>query len=186
MCIRDSHHTIVLGPRYRGLLDDIFKRKVLAEDHSLYLHAPCRSDPSMAPAGKDAFYVLSPVPNMQADVDWESKAPEYMDSILGTLEQTMPGLRDSVETCFHVDPRYFKDTLRSTHGAAFGIEPTLQQSAYFRYHNESEDVAGLYFVGASTHPGAGVPGVLCSAKVLEKVLPEPTSKHSVSSTSRVA
>ena len=182
-----AHHTIILGPRYKGLLDDIFKRKILAEDHSLYLHAPGRSDPSMAPAGKDAFYVLSPVPNMRAGVDWEEQAPQYMDSILSTLEKSMPGLRDSLETCFHVDPRYFQDTLRSTDGAAFGIEPTLKQSAYFRYHNQSEDVDGLYFVGASTHPGAGVPGVLCSAKVLEKVLPEPTEHHDVTSTStRVA
>jgi len=181
-----AHHTIVLGPRYRGLLDDIFKRKVLAEDHSLYLHAPCRSDPSMAPAGKDAFYVLSPVPNMLSGVDWEEQAPRYMESILNTLEPSMPGLKDNLETCFHVDPRYFKDTLRSTHGAAFGIEPTLQQSAYFRYHNESEDVDGLYFVGASTHPGAGVPGVLCSAKVLEKVLPEPSEVQKPSMASKVA
>jgi phytoene desaturase len=168
-----AHHTIVLGPRYRGLLDDIFKRKILADDHSLYLHAPGRSDPSMAPPGKDSFYVLSPVPNLDANVDWEEHADAYMDQILTTLEVSMPGLRDNLETCFHVDPRYFRDELRSTDGAAFGIEPTLQQSAYFRYHNESEDVGGLYFVGANTHPGAGVPGVLCSAKVLERVLPEP-------------
>ncbi len=181
-----AHHTIVLGPRYRGLLDDIFKRKVLSEDHSLYLHAPCRSDPSMAPAGKDAFYVLSPVPNMRGDVDWESQAPEYMDSILNTLEGVMPGVKQNLDTCFHVDPRYFKDTLRSTDGAAFGIEPTLQQSAYFRYHNQSEDVKGLYFVGASTHPGAGVPGVLCSAKVLEKVLPEAADPDAIPSRSKVA
>jgi len=169
-----AHHTIVLGPRYRGLLDDIFKRKILADDHSLYLHAPGRSDPSMAPPGKDAFYVLSPVPNLDADVNWEEHADAYMDQILTTLEVSMPGLRENLETCFHVDPRYFRDELRSTDGAAFGIEPTLQQSAYFRYHNESEDVGGLYFVGANTHPGAGVPGVLCSAKVLERVLPEPS------------
>lgn len=167
------HHTVVMGPRYRELLRDIFERKVLADDFSLYLHAPGRTDPSMAPPGGDAFYVLSPVPNLDAAVDWESRAEDYFDAILDTLEaRCMPGLRQSVTTRFSVDPRYFKDVLRSEKGAAFGIEPLLRQSAYFRFHNQADDVRELYFVGAGTHPGAGLPGVLCSAKVLERLVPD--------------
>lgn len=171
-----AHHTIVLGPRYRGLLEDIFERKVLAEDFSLYLHRPTRSDPSMAPAGHDAFYVLSPVPNQESGIDWSTQSELYMNRILDALESgPMPGLRASLTTSFSVDPRYFETELRSRSGAAFGLEPRLTQSAYFRFHNRSEDVDGLYFVGASTHPGAGVPGVLCSAKVLERVFEAPRS-----------
>lgn len=169
-----AHHTIVLGQRYQGLLDDIFHRKVLAEDFSLYLHAPGKSDPSMAPPGQEALYVLSPVPNDRSGIDWEKVAPEYEKRILDSLDRTvLPGLNASLDTSFSVDPRYFRNRLRSVDGAAFGLEPRLTQSAYFRYHNRSEDVEGLYFVGASTHPGAGVPGVLCSAKVLEKVVERP-------------
>lgn len=166
------HHTVVMGPRYQELLRDIFDRKILAEDFSLYLHAPCRTDPSMAPAGKDAFYVLSPVPNLDGDIDWESKSESYFDAILKTLEEReMPGLRQAITTRFSVDPRYFQGELRSAKGAAFGIEPLLRQSAYFRFHNQAPDVGDLYFVGAGTHPGAGLPGVLCSAKVLERLVP---------------
>lgn len=169
-----KHHTIVLGPRYKGLLNDIFKKRTLSEDCSLYLHAPCRSDPSLAPPGHDSFYVLSPVPNQLSGIEWEQEAPRYMDQVIDRLEETvMPNLREHLGPYFSVDPRYFEGELRSRDGAAFGIEPTLQQSAYFRYHNKSEDVDGLYFVGASTHPGAGMPGVLCSAKVLERVVPRP-------------
>jgi len=167
-----AHHTIVLGPRYKGLLHDIFNRKVLADDFSLYVHAPTRSDASLAPPGHECFYVLSPVPNQQSGLDWEQHHEEYQDRILTALEERMlPGLKDNLTTAFSVDPRYFEGRLRSKDGAAFGIEPTLQQSAYFRYHNQSDDIDGLYFVGAGTHPGAGVPGVLCSAKVLERTLP---------------
>jgi phytoene desaturase len=169
-----AHHTILLGPRYRELLEDIFERKVLADDFSLYLHRPTRTDPSLAPPGHDAFYVLSPVPNQQSKIDWGAKAEPYMDQILGFLDrEVMPGLKSSLATRLTVDPRYFEGELRSYAGAAFGPEPRLTQSAYFRYHNVSEDVGGLYFVGAGTHPGAGVPGVLCSAKVLERVFPRP-------------
>lgn len=171
-----AHHTILMGPRYRELLTDIFDRKVLADDFSLYLHAPTRTDPSLAPPGCETFYVLSPVPNLQADIDWETEGPRYFDRILAHLEQRgMPGLRDEIVTKFHVTPTYFQDTLRSTHGAGFGIEPRLSQSAYFRFHNRSPDLGGLYFVGASTHPGAGVPGVLSTAKVLERIVPRPAS-----------
>lgn len=169
-----AHHTILLGPRYEGLLDDLFVHKRLADDFSLYLHRPTRTDPSLAPPGHDAFYVLSPVPNDRSGVDWAERAPEYEHRILSYLEKTeLPGLSKHLVTKRSVDPRYFAGRLRSVDGAAFGLEPTLLQSAYFRYHNQSEDVAGLWFVGASTHPGAGVPGVLCSARVLEKVVARP-------------
>lgn len=166
------HHTILLGARYRGLLEDIFERRVLAEDFSLYLHRPGASDPNMAPAGCEAFYVLSPVPNQLSGIDWEQKKEAYFDAILETLEEReLPGLREHIVTRLSVDPRYFESELRSHQGAAFGLEPRLTQSAYFRYHNKSPEVDGLYFVGASTHPGAGMPGVLCSAKVLETLIP---------------
>ncbi len=169
-----AHHTIVLGPRYRGLLRDIFRRQVLSEDFSLYLHAPTRTDPSMAPPGHEAFYVLSPVPNNRSGIDWEAEGERYFDRILGALdERLVPGLRDRIVTRFHVTPDYFERDLRSKDGSAFGPEPLLRQSAWFRYHNRSPDVDGLYFVGAGTHPGAGVPGVLSSAKVLERVVPVP-------------
>lgn len=175
-----AHHTIVLGPRYRGLLDDIFDNKVLSEDFSLYLHAPTRSDPTVAPAGHEGFYVLSPVPNQLSGIDWSKEGPAYFDRIMDSLEKRMlPGLRDNLTTSFFKTPDYFEHELRSVKGNAFGIEPRLTQSAYFRYHNRSEDVDGLYFVGASTHPGAGIPGVLNTAKVLEKVIPHPSESSRI-------
>lgn len=170
-----AHHTIVLGPRYRELLDDIFVKKVLADDFSLYLHAPTRTDPSVAPPGHENMYILSPVPNLKSGVDWEQEKDAYFDAILEHLEKRMlPGLRDNIVTKFCVTPEYFRDTLRTADGAAFGPEPVLSQSAWFRYHNRSEDIDGLYFVGAGTHPGAGLPGVLCTAKVLDRVLQPPS------------
>jgi phytoene desaturase len=170
-----AHHSILLGPRYRELLTEIFDKKTLAQDFSLYLHAPTRTDPSLAPPGGESFYVLSPVPNQQSGIDWSVEGPRYMDRILDALDAAhLPGLRDHLVTDFHVDPRYFEGELRSYAGAAFGLEPTLRQSAYFRFHNRSEDVDGLYFVGAGVHPGAGLPGVLSSAKVLERVVPQPS------------
>ena len=169
-----AHHTIILGPRYKSLLKDIFRRKVLADDFSLYLHAPARTDPGMAPAGKDAFYVLSPVPNNTGDVDWTTAAGPYFDRILEALERrAMPGLTDHIVTRSHMTPDDFETRLRSVDGAAFGPEPILTQSAWFRYHNRAPDLDGLFFVGAGVHPGAGVPGVLSSAKVLERVLADP-------------
>jgi phytoene desaturase len=171
-----AHHTIVMGPRYRGLLKDIFQRKVLADDFSLYLHAPTRTDPSLAPAGHESFYVLSPVPNNTSGIDWNLEGERYFDRILEALEtRLLPGLREHLVTRFHVTPDYFEKDLRSRDGSAFGPEPLLRQSAWFRYHNRSPDVDGLYFVGAGTHPGAGVPGVLSSAKVLERIVPVPGS-----------
>ncbi len=169
-----AQHSIILGPRYRGLLRDIFDRKELAEDLSLYLHAPARTDPEAAPAGQDVFYALSPVPNQRSGIDWEQNAPLYRERIIDALDGGhLPGLRQNLLTAFSVDPRYFEHSLRSYDGAAFGLEPRLMQSAYFRYHNRSEEIEGLYFVGAGVHPGAGLPGVLCSARVLERLLPRP-------------
>lgn len=168
-----AHHTIVMGPRYKELLHDIFDRKVLADDFSLYLHAPSITDPSIAPKGHEAFYVLSPVPNNQSGINWEKEELAYRAKILDHLEERLlPGLRENIDCEFSVTPNYFEHDLQSSAGAAFGIEPTFRQSAYFRFHNSSEDVRGLYFVGANTHPGAGIPGVLNSAKVLHKVLPQ--------------
>ena len=167
-----AHHTVLLGPRYRGLLDDIFRRRVLADDFSLYLHAPGRTDPSLAPPGCETFYVLSPVPNMRSGIDWSREAEPYFARIRESLERRLlPGLEASLVTRFAMTPADFASTLRSVDGAAFGPEPLLTQSAWFRYHNRSPDVQGLYFVGAGTHPGAGVPGVLSSAKVLDRIIP---------------
>jgi phytoene desaturase len=173
-----AHHTILLGPRYRGLLTDIFERKVLPEDFSLYLHRPTASDPSLAPAGCDAFYVLSPVANLQSGIDWASRAEPYRRTIEAYLERTLlPGLSAQVATSRMLTPQDFQDRLLSFRGAAFGLEPVLSQSAWFRPHNRSEDVAGLYLVGAGTHPGAGVPGVLSSARVLDTVVPDASTFH---------
>ena len=167
-----QHHTIVLGPRYRGLLQDIFKRKVLTEDFSLYLHRPTASDPSVAPPRFDAFYVLSPVPNLQGNTDWTTTAEPYRQAIEERLASTiLPDIGRHIVTSKILTPLDFQDRLGSLHGAAFGLEPVLLQSAWFRPHNQSEDIAGLYLVGAGTHPGAGVPGVLSSAKVLDRVVP---------------
>ncbi len=167
-----KHHTIVLGPRYRELLTDIFKRKHLADDFSLYLHRPTASDPSLAPPGRESFYVLSPVPNNESGLDWSKIGDSYLQRVYSELERRcLPGLRKHLTTSFYVTPDYFEERLRSASGAAFGPEPLLTQSAWFRYHNVSEDVSGLYFVGSGTHPGAGLPGVLNTAKVLTRVVP---------------
>ncbi len=169
----DVHqHTILLGPRYRELLDDIFHRKVLAEDFSLYLHRSTAGDPSLAPKGCDTFYVLAPVPNLAADVDWTRQAEPYRDAIEQYLGQTvLPDLSTEICTSHVITPLDFRDNLLSFQGAAFGMTPLFRQSAYFRPHNKSEDVENLFFVGAGTHPGAGIPGVLSSAKVVDRQLP---------------
>jgi phytoene desaturase len=167
-----AHHTILLGPRYRALLHDVFRRKVLAEDFSLYLHRPTATDPSLAPDGCDAFYVLSPVPHLDAGIDWATAAEPYRQSIAAHLSATLlPGLESNVVSSLLMTPWDFRERLLAFKGAAFGMEPVLTQSAWFRPHNASEDVAGLYLVGAGTHPGAGLPGVLSSAKVLDTVVP---------------
>lgn len=166
------HHTILLGPRYQELLRDIFRRKVLAPDFSLYLHRPTATDPSLAPPGCDAFYVLSPVPNLDSGTDWAQAAEPYRQAIQRTLSETvLPGLESEIVTSHLATPLTFRDRLSSLKGAAFGMEPLLTQSAWFRAHNKSEEVEGLYIVGAGTHPGAGIPGVLSSAKILDEVVP---------------
>lgn len=169
-----AHHTILLGPRYKELLNDIFERHVLSPDFSLYLHRPTATDPSLAPSGMDAFYVLSPVPHLQSGTDWSTESERYRRSIEAYLERTvMPDLSKNVVSSRVLTPQMFHDDFLSFRGAAFGLEPKLTQSAYFRPHNKSEDVEGLYLVGAGTHPGAGMPGVLSSARVLDSVVPSP-------------
>ena len=161
-----AHHEILMGPRYRGLLDDIFKRKKLSQDFSLYLHRPTATDPSLAPEGCDAWYVLSPVPHLGGDVDWTQMAKPYRDSIISYLEERyLPDLSQHIISEHYIDPLHFRDTLNSYLGSAFSVEPLLTQSAWFRPHNVSEDIPNLYFVGAGTHPGAGIPGVMSSGKI---------------------
>jgi phytoene desaturase len=167
------HHMMVLGPRYDELLKDIFKRHKLAKDFSLYLHRPTATDPSLAPSGCDAFYVLSPVPHLASGTDWAAHAEPYRQAVAEALERTvLPELRQHVTTSRVTTPQDFQDRLLSYQGAAFGQEPLLLQSAWFRAHNRSEDIENLFMVGAGTHPGAGIPGVLMSAKTLEQVLPD--------------
>lgn len=174
-----AHHTILLGPRYRELLEDIFEKKVLADDFSLYLHRPTCTDTSLAPEGHECFYVLSPVPHLggssrAGQVDWRRASEPYRKAIERMLDASvLPGLSGSIVSSRVLHPQGFLDDYLSVHGAAFGIEPVLHQSAYFRPHNESEDVRGLYLVGAGTHPGAGMPGVLSSARVLDTIVPDP-------------
>lgn len=167
-----DHHTILMGPRYQGLLKDIFQKKILADDFSLYLHRPTATDASLAPDGCDAFYVLSPVPHLESDVDWETMSETYRKRIQTRLEETiMPGLSSSIATSKVFTPLDFRDRLNAPNGAAFGPEPLFTQSGWFRPHNVSEELEGLYLVGAGTHPGAGLPGVVTSAQVLDTVVP---------------
>lgn len=167
------HHNILLGPRYKGLLDDIFNRKTLAQDFSLYLHMPTYTDPSVAPQGHEAFYVLSPVPNLESGTDWTRAARPYRDAIMQFLEDNyLPDLQQHIVAEHYIDPLHFQNTLNSYRGAAFSLQPILTQSAWFRPHNRSEDFDNLYFVGAGTHPGAGLPGVLSSAIIVEDLLKE--------------
>ncbi|WP_122556261.1 phytoene desaturase [Pseudomonas viridiflava] len=161
-----QHHTVCFGPRYRELIQEIFKGDALAEDFSLYLHAPCITDPSLAPPGCSSHYVLSPVPHLgNAPIDWEIEGPRYRDRIFEYLEKYyMPGLREDLVTSRIFTPNDFRDELNAHLGSAFSLEPVLQQSAWFRPHNRDANLANVYLVGAGTHPGAGVPGVIGSAK----------------------
>jgi phytoene desaturase len=166
-----AHHEILMGPRYRELLRDIFDRKVLASDFSLYLHRPTATDPSLAPPGHDAWYVLSPVPHLGGATDWAETASRYRDAIVGYLEQHhLPDLSRHIVNESIIDPRYFRDTLNSHLGSAFSLAPVFRQSAWFRPHNRSEDVDNLYLAGAGTHPGAGVPGVISSGKIVANLI----------------
>ena len=166
-----AHHTIWMGKRYEGLLKDIFNKKILADDFSLYLHRPTATDKSMAPKNCDSFYVLSPVPNLKSGIDWNVTGLNYRKKILKALEKTiLPNLNKNLTVCFHMSPEDFKKDYHSLYGSGFSISPIFRQSAWFRFHNQSESFENLYFVGAGSHPGAGVPGVISSAKVLENIL----------------
>ncbi|SDZ48355.1 phytoene desaturase [Jannaschia faecimaris] len=169
-----GHHTILNGPRYTGLLRDIFLKGKLSDDFSLYIHRPSVTDSSVAPAGDDTFYVLSPVPHIGWDnpVDWKTEAPKYRDKIAAVLEQHMPGFRDRISTEMEFTPETFRDRYLSPNGSGFSLEPRILQSAWFRPHNVSEEAKGLFLVGAGTHPGAGLPGVVSSAEVLAKLVPD--------------
>jgi len=166
-----AHHEILLGNRYRGLLEDIFDKKILADDFSLYLHRPTATDPSLAPEGCDCWYVLSPVPNLGGNIDWRTEGQKYRDLIIGYLEKHyMPELSKHIISELRIDPLHFEGTLNSYLGSAFSVAPTLMQSAYLRPHNQSEDIPNLYFVGAGTHPGAGMPGVISSGKIVGNMI----------------
>jgi len=167
-----AHHTVLFGPRYRGLVNEIFSGPTLPDDFSLYLHAPTVTDKSLAPEGCTAFYVLSPVPHLgKADIDWEVEGPRYRDRILASLERRLlPGLTKSIVTSHMLTPFGFRDELNAHMGSAFSIEPILTQSAWFRPHNRDDVIPNLYFAGAGTHPGAGVPGVVGSAKATASLI----------------
>jgi phytoene desaturase len=166
-----AQHTIILGERYRETLKDIFKRQVLPEDPSVYLHRPTANDPGFAPEGVDVFYALAPVPALEGKASWPEQGEAFREVVLDLLEQTsLPGLRGVLRDDFHVTPKYFQSRFDAYRGSGFSIAPSLTQSACFRFHNRSEDLEGLYLTGAGTHPGAGIPGVLSSAKVVENLL----------------
>ncbi|MEM6906173.1 MAG: phytoene desaturase family protein, partial [Pseudomonadota bacterium] len=173
-----GHHTILNGPRYRGLVRDIFRKGDLAEDMSLYIHRPSVTDPSAAPEGDDTFYALSPVPHLghSDPVDWQEMAETYRRKVQAVLEeQLMPGLGRHLSASHVMTPLDFRDRYLSPLGAGFSIEPRILQSAWFRPHNVSEEIPGLYLTGAGTHPGAGLPGVVASAEVLSQVVPDPAA-----------
>ena len=166
-----EHHTIKFGNKYKEHLDDIFENKKLNKDISYYLHRPSATDKSMAPEGHDCFYVLVPVPNNQSKIDWSIEGEKMKNLVIHKMDKDlMPNLRDNIVDDFYLTPDYFEKDLNTKYGSGFSIQPKFSQSAYFRFHNKSEIYDGLYFVGAGTHPGAGVPGVLSSARVLDKIL----------------
>jgi len=166
-----EHHTIKFGDKYKEHLNDIFDKKKLNKDISYYLHRPSATDKSMAPEGSDCFYVLVPVPNNQSKLDWKIEGEKMKDLVIDKMEKALlPKLRENIVADFYLTPDYFEKELNTKFGSGFSIQPKFTQSAYFRFHNKSEVCEGLYFVGAGTHPGAGVPGVLSSAKVLDKII----------------
>lgn len=173
-----EHHTIVFGDTFKEILDAIFDKHELLDDLSLYLHRPSATDPEMAPANGDAFYVLAPVPNLNGKQDWEKLEPILTQHILLTLQQRlMPDLFEQLGATHSITPRYFQDALSSPFGSGFSIAPTLTQSAGLRFHNRSPHFDNLYFVGAGTHPGAGVPGVVSSAGVVARLVQEDSHKR---------
>jgi phytoene desaturase len=165
-----AHHTIYFGEAYEKHLDKIFEKKILSDDISYYLHRPSATDPNMAPSGQDAFYVLVPVPNNLSNINWSEKGNKFKNLILDKMDKSvLPGIKENVVSDFYLTPDYFEIDLATLYGSGFSIQPKFSQSAYFRFHNQSEIYKNLYFVGAGTHPGAGMPGVLSSAKVLDKL-----------------
>ena len=166
-----AHHTIYFGKSYKDHLNKIFEKKELSEDISYYLHRPTATDPSMAPPGQDCFYVLVPVPNNLSNINWHKEGEKFKQLIINKMsEQILPNLKENITADFYVTPDYFENDLSTLHGSGFSIQPKFTQSAYFRFHNKSEIFNNLYFVGAGTHPGAGIPGVISSAKVLDELL----------------
>ena len=165
-----AHHTIYFGETYEKHLDKIFEKKILSQDISYYLHRPSATDPNMAPNGQDAFYVLVPVPNNLSKINWIKQGDKFKELVLDKMDKTvLPGIKENVVSDFYLTPDYFEIDLATLYGSGFSIQPKFSQSAYFRFHNQSEIYKNLYFVGAGTHPGAGMPGVLSSAKVLDKL-----------------
>lgn len=172
-----EHHTIWLGKRYQELLKEIFAERDLPQDFSLYLHRPTATDASFAPAGCDSFYVLAPVPNLRGNIDWQVEEPKFRAKIISALSDTLlPDLENNIETIFAMTPEDFQTGYLSVDGAGFSIAPKFTQSAWFRFHNRSEYFSNLLLAGAGTHPGAGMPGVLSSAKVIDRLLPEATAE----------
>ncbi|MFL2888137.1 MAG: phytoene dehydrogenase [Pelagibacterales bacterium MED-G40] len=166
-----AHHTICFGNSYKEHLNKIFDQKILSDDISYYLHRPSATDTSMAPEGQDAFYVLVPVPNNLSGINWSDEGEKFKEIVLNKMDKTvLPGIKENVVSDFYLTPDYFANELSTLHGSGFSIQPQFTQSAYFRFHNKSEVFDNLYFVGAGTHPGAGMPGVLSSAKVLDELL----------------
>lgn len=175
---RLAHHNIIFSEEYKGLLRRIFGGSYLPEDFSLYLHMPSKTDPSLAPAGCESFYVLSPVPHLGANIDWTTQAKPYRDAIMQFLEDNyLPDLQANIVAEHVIDPLHFQDSLNSYQGSAFSVQPVLLQSAWFRPHNRSEDFANLYFVGAGTHPGAGLPGVVASGKIADALIAQANGRR---------
>ena len=166
-----AHHTICFGRSYEKHLEKIFEKKVLSDDISYYLHRPSATDSNMAPNGQDAFYVLVPVPNNLSNINWSNEGDKFKNLVLDKMDKSvLPGIKENIVSDFYLTPDYFEKDLATLHGSGFSIQPKFSQSAYFRFHNQSEVFDNLYFVGAGTHPGAGMPGVISSAKVLDKIL----------------
>merc|ERR1711991_671039 len=172
-----AHHTIWMTERFKSLLHDIFKNKILSEDFSLYIHRPTATDKSFAPDGCDSFYVLCPVPNLQGNINWDIESEKLKNKIVEELSRTiMHDLEKYISDVFWMNPNDFKNDYNSMHGAGFSIAPIFTQSAWFRYHNKDKKIKNLYFSAAGAHPGAGIPGVLSSAKVVENIIKTESKK----------
>ena len=166
-----QHHTIIFNKRHRELLEDIFNKKIYINDPSLYLHRPLATDKSGMQKNCDSFYVLAPVSNNLSNIDWNDKSEAFKDEVFNILhDYILPDVKDNLVDSFYITPDYFENELNTYAGSGFGIQPIFRQSAYFRYSNKAQEYNNLYFVGASTHPGAGVPGVISTAKATDKLI----------------